>query len=113
MIVLVCGGREFGDYDLMDKTLADLVPPGAKVITGAARGADRMASGWARANGRELREFPADWRKYGRGAGPKRNQEMLEAGRPDLVIAFDGGAGTRDMVDRARRAGIRVVAVTR
>jgi hypothetical protein len=38
---------------------------------------------------------------FGRSGGPKRNQQMLEEGKPDLVLAFPGGRGTADMVRRA------------
>jgi hypothetical protein len=53
-------------------------------------------------------ECKADWRKYGAAAGPIRNQRMLE-GPPDIVVAFAGGKGTADMVQRARAAGIAVI----
>ena len=60
----------------------------------------------------------ADWQRYGRSAGPKRNKEMLELGA-DLVVAFldarrdrEGTRGTRDMVERAERAGVPVRLVT-
>ena len=44
-------------------------------------------------------------------AGPIRNQEMLDKGKPDLVIAFPGGKGTADMVGRALRTGVFVYRV--
>ena len=50
--------------------------------------------------------FPADWKVRGRAAGHIRNQQMLDEGRPHLVVAFPGGRGTADMVRRARAAGI-------
>ena len=53
----------------------------------------------------------ADWAKHGRKAGPIRNQRMIDEGRPDLVVAFPGGTGTADMVERARVAGIRVIEI--
>lgn len=81
------------------------------VIQGGARGADRLAGQIAAAFGIDCIEVPAEWDRYGRGAGPKRNQKMLEM-EPNLVLAFheqmDLGKGTRDMVTRARKAGIDV-----
>lgn len=115
--VLVCGGRDYGatrseqcafdaqmillDHDHGIKT----------IIHGAARGADTMAGEFARASGKEELAFPADWKTHGRRAGPIRNQQMLDEGKPDCVIAFPGGVGTLDMVTRARRAGIRVIRI--
>ena len=52
---------------------------------------------------------PADWKQYGRGAGPIRNREMLQYSEPDIVVAFPGGAGTADMIRAARTAGYPVV----
>jgi hypothetical protein len=53
-------------------------------------------------------KYRADWKKHGKAAGFKRNQQMLDEGKPDLVIAFPGGKGTADMVRRAEAAGVRV-----
>ena len=46
---------------------------------------------------------------HGKGAGPIRNQRMLDAGQPDLVVAFEGGRGTADMITRTKRAGIEIL----
>jgi hypothetical protein len=54
--------------------------------------------------------FYADWDKHGRAAGPIRNQQMLDEGKPDLVVAFllPQGSGTLDMIRRTEKAGIEV-----
>lgn len=116
MRVLVCGGRDFEDRSLMARTLRRFKPKVPTdddlaehvIITGGAPGADTLAAEFAEVFGIRLRIFPADWKKHGRAAGPIRNQQMLDEGRPDLVIAFPGGRGTADMVRRARAAGVRV-----
>lgn len=110
MRVLVCGGRDFKDADLLKFALniikelegIDLI------IHGHARGADSMAAVWAVANGIDNLGYFADWKTHGKAAGPIRNQKMLDDGRPDLVIAFPGGPGTADMVRRARLSGVEV-----
>ena len=56
-----------------------------------------------------VERFPADWSEYGKAAGAIRNQQMLDEGTPDLVVAFPGGNGTLDMVRRSQRAGIKVL----
>ncbi len=58
-----------------------------------------------------LKAIPADWDKFGKGAGPIRNQQMIDEGKPDLVVAFPGGTGTADMVKRAKKHGIEVIEV--
>ena len=85
----------------------DLLRPEV-VISGCQTGADTIALNWASERGVETAKYPylVD---FGRSGGPKRNQQMLEEGKPDLVLAFPGGRGTADMVRRAKEAGIRVV----
>lgn len=113
MRVLVCGGREFNDAALMWATLNEqhATDVFTLVIHGGARGADYMAGLWASETGIEVKVFPADWNRHRKAAGPLRNQQMLAEGKPDLVIAFPGGAGTADMVRRANAAGVEVIKI--
>jgi hypothetical protein len=108
-VVLVCGGRNWCDYRLTADVLEAVAP--TVVVHGAARGADAMAGRWARENGVEERPYPANWRLHGRGAGFRRNQQMLDVEQPALVVAFPGGNGTADMVRRANARGVRVLSV--
>lgn len=116
MKVLVCGGRDFADYALGMRTLDAIhaTTPITVIIHGDAPGADAMAKDWALSKGPSAnictRSFPADWDKYGKAAGPIRNQQMLEE-RPTMVVAFPGGRGTADMVRRAHKAGVPVTTV--
>ena len=116
MRVLVCGGRDYSDRERVWRTLDellipddDMLPVGANtLIHGGARGADLLADAWAVANWVDIDMYPADWKAYGKAAGAIRNQQMLDRGSPDLVVAFPGGRGTADMVRRARKAGVPV-----
>lgn len=110
MKVLVCGSR---DWPALDKRrifarLAEL-GHGTEVIHGGAPGADSFADFWCRQLGIPVREFKAQWKLFGRKAGPIRNRQMLDEA-PDLVIAFqkDSSTGTQDTIDEARRRGIPV-----
>lgn len=111
MRVLVCGGRDFKNDDFMKKVLDEYRYTATCIIHGAARGADKLAHNWAGWNKIQVEAYYANWNKHGKAAGPIRNQQMLDEGKPDLVIAFPGGNGTRDMVTRAKKAGIRVIEV--
>lgn len=75
-------------------------------------GADLWAEQWAQAHVpiENSLDFPADWKRYKKAAGVIRNQQMLDEGEPDIVLAFGGkdGVGTNDMVGRAKLAGIPV-----
>lgn len=119
MIVLVCGGRDYGDRATVFATLDQLDRtrgPIRGLIHGAARGADTLAAEWQRA--RILRAgtqhdlwiagCPADWSRDGKAAGLIRNQHMLDRYKPHLVVAFPGGRGTADMVRRAKWASVPV-----
>lgn len=84
----------------------------AVIIHGACRGADLMAETAAKKLQRDYMGFPSRWAKQGKRGGPIRNSRMLLRGNPDLVIAFhknlEKSKGTKDMVQKARRAGIPV-----
>lgn len=109
MRVLVTGGRKFDDIQLIETTLDDVLESEAisVIIHGASSGADTLAGEWGSRNGIDVVACPANWRRYGRGAGPIRNREMLELS-PDLLVAFPGGRGTADMISAAEKKGIPI-----
>lgn len=113
MIVLVTGGRNYANRDLVFETLDKLhaKTPITCVVHGGANGADSLADFWAVTRNINQSVFPANWKKYGRSAGPIRNQVMIWEGKPELVVAFPGGDGTADMVSRATGAGVRVLTI--
>ena len=110
MRVIVCGGRDFADrtglYAALDRfrSLHGITC----VIQGAAPGADTLAYDWAADRRVMVINEPAMRKKYGKSAGPKRNQHMIDAHKPNAVIAFPGDVGTADMIKRAKAAGIPV-----
>ena len=110
MRILVCGGRRFSRPDRLWQVLGELHQrtPFSVLIHGGAPGADSLAGRWARSQGVSEQVFVADWQRYGRAAGPLRNQKMLEQGQPDLVVAFPGGPGTRNMLQQAQQAGVAI-----
>lgn len=113
--VLVCGSRDFSDWPFLFDRLDELhgnTPIGV-VIEGEAPGADTLAKRWALSRGVDHKPFPANWNRHGRAAGPIRNKQMLEEGKPELVIAFickplTASRGTKNMVDQATKAGVEV-----
>lgn len=109
--VLVCGDRNWTDRRCIAEKLealhcaADLV-----VIHGGCRGADQIAGEIAEGLDVSVETYWANWKRFGLGAGPIRNQQMLDEGKPDLVLAFhpdlSQSKGTADMVRRAKAAGV-------
>lgn len=111
MRVIVCGGRDYTDLARVFDVLGAKRPHITALAHGGAAGADLCAGAWATAADVPCHVYRADWRQHGKGAGPIRNQLMLDDFKPDAVIAFPGGRGTADMVRRAKSAGVRVVEV--
>lgn len=110
--ILITGSRTWEDRQAMFRTLRGYAIPDRPVtlVHGDAKGADRMAGEIAQQFGWTVEKHPADWDKYGRSAGPKRNEKMLALGA-DVVLAFraDGvSRGTDHMIRIARDADLEV-----
>lgn len=108
--LIVAGGREFDNYKLLNGALNHLTKNVGAVIvvSGKARGADNLGERWAKEHGHIVEEYPADWDKYGKSAGYKRNALMAKnAGA--LVAFWDGKSkGTKHMIDLAKLHGLKV-----
>lgn len=119
MRVLICGDRNW-DAPWPITIIVRALKHGAEpptIIEGEARGADTMAARSAERMGVALERYPAKWDEHGKAAGPIRNQQMLTEGKPDAVFAFHddirASRGTKDMCDRAAKAGIPVYVIGR
>ncbi len=113
--VLICGSRTYKNARAIAKAIAQL-PTGTVVIHGGAAGADSLADLYARQNGLTPEPYPADWDKYGKGAGVVRNKQMLDEGQPTEVVAFvrdpSSSPGTANMVLQALARGVPVEVLT-
>lgn len=108
--VLVCGGRQFADrrrlFDALDQ-LHQKLPIGL-VVHGAARGADMLGEEWATRREIAYLGIPAQWTRYQKGAGPRRNATMLRLVAADVVVVCPGGRGTENMRSQSEQAGIGI-----
>lgn len=114
--ILVCGGRDFTDYDGLKRVLNDFFPRMAVLIHGDCRGADKTAGQWAQWAGVPIAAYPVNHAVDGPwpGAGPRRNRRMLAHSKAEMVIAFpSNGPGTARMVEIADAASVPVVKVER
>ena len=128
MRLLVCGATYFTDYKFLHDELVRILtnrgynltpfagqftPIDITIISGMAKGADTLAVKFAEHYGLPCLKFPADWARYGKGAGPVRNQQMLDEGKPDLIIAFpmQSSRGTRDMIKRGLMEDVPVIVI--
>jgi hypothetical protein len=122
MRILVTGSRDWPYPGVVDAELRAATLPTTDSIPitiiqgGCPTGADEQARQWVDLNnhgwtfGRTVIEtHPADWKTYGKGAGPIRNQEMVALGADlCLVFRFNESKGATDCMMRAYAAGIRV-----
>ena len=114
-VVLICGDRNWSRQTTMrlvfDKLKTMKRERWIIIVHGDARGADSIAGALAKEYGFECAPHPADWELYGKAAGPIRNQEMLDEEKPHIVLAFhaniESSKGTKDMLRRAKKAGIK------
>ena len=108
MRILVCGDRGWRSQERINQVLDAIhhITPISLIIEGEARGADIMSKNWAISRGIPWKEYPANWEKFGRAAGPIRNRQQFNEGKPDEVIAFHDdisqSKGTKDMVNYAQ-----------
>ncbi|MCI8387925.1 MAG: DUF2493 domain-containing protein [Clostridiales bacterium] len=108
MKVAVIGSRKLNLSDF-GGTLADFLPPETTaIVSGGAKGIDSCARDWALANGIEIIEFLPDYRRYGRGAPHRRNDEIIA--EADLVLAFWDGESRRtaSVITKCRNRNVPV-----
>ncbi len=108
--VIIAGGRNFDDFNKLCQVCDEFLQDqnDIEIVSGACKGADFLGEKYAAERNYPIKQFPADWRRYGKSAGLKRNTEM--AAYADALIAFwDGESkGTKHMIDLATQAGLKL-----
>ena len=112
MKLIVAGGRDFKDYKRLCKILDNLLQNTKKediqIVCGGARGADDLGRDYGEDRDIDVKIFEADWDKYGRSAGYKRNVEMAKYST-HCVLFWDGvSKGTKHMLDLAKQYGLEL-----
>jgi hypothetical protein len=108
MKVIIAGGRTITDYSLVLSALAESEFIPTEIVSGMAPGVDTLAIQYATENNLPLAEFHADWKKFGKAAGPIRNRVMAEHGEA-LIAIWDGESrGTKNMIEEATKRGLKV-----
>ncbi|MBE6782575.1 MAG: DUF2493 domain-containing protein [Ruminococcaceae bacterium] len=108
--VVVAGCRDYFDYEEAEKFIDLCVSEWSKehtlvFVSGTCEGADRLGERYAIRHGYRLECYPANWKSFGKCAGPIRNHQMAEIS--DYVICFwDGRSrGTKSMIEIAEKLG--------
>ena len=108
--VIIAGGRDFTNYELLRTKCNNLLQNKniVEIVSGTANGADKLGERYAIEKGFQIKRFPAQWTKFGKSAGYKRNAEMADYA--DALIAFWNGSskGTKHMIDLAKKKNILV-----
>lgn len=111
MRVIIAGGRDYSfknnDFKLLDYIATKWSI--TEVVSGGADGADFGGEVWAENKKIPIQKFPANWKLYGKAAGPIRNAEM--AAYADAVILFPGGRGTTNMFETAKEFNLDILIV--
>lgn len=103
MKVIIAGGRDFDDYKLLCRYVDKILSRqnNVEIVSGTAKGADRLGERYANEHGLPIKRFPAQWNVYGKSAGYIRNVEMADYGDA-LIVFWDGMSnGTQHMMDAA------------
>jgi hypothetical protein len=116
MKIVVAGSRGFNDYEKLKSVLDELIEntskEGVEIISGTAKGADKLGEKYANETGLKVVRFPANWDLYGKRAGYLRNVDMAKYGT-HCVCFWDGiSKGTSHMINIAKQEGLELKIVT-
>jgi len=113
MKVIIAGSRHMpkSDYPLVDKAVKDSGFDVTEVVCGLARGGDLLGERWGNEHGVSVTYFPAEWKRYGRAAGPIRNEQMALYGDALIVFLYPNSRGSLNMLQQMTKLGKSCFAV--
>lgn len=104
--IIIAGSRDIVDFSLITQaaTLFEKeIAPFKEVVSGGARGVDRLGEQYAKTRQKTLKIFPANWELYRNAAGPIRNIQMAEYA-DGLIAVWDGfSSGTKHMIEEMKK----------
>ena len=108
--LLIAGGRDFTDYTLLCKTVDYMLTNKKEthkiqIISGTARGADKLGERYAGDRGYGVLPYPADWTTYRKAAGHIRNAEMLKVADAVIVCWDTVSRGSKNMKEITEKSG--------
>ena len=106
--LVVAGSRDFNDYTLLSAELDKLLAgkTNITIVSGTARGADRLGERYAAEHNLRIERFPAEWEKYHKGAGPIRNMKMVQSADAVIVFWDNESSGTKNIIECARKQDV-------
>jgi hypothetical protein len=108
MRTIIAGSRKCPHYHLICQAVEEAGWEITTVISGCARGADAFGEQYALEHGIPVERHPADWARFGRSAGPRRNHEMAQCAEALIAVLCPGSRGTENMIHEAQAAGLKI-----
>jgi hypothetical protein len=99
MKTIIAGSKDFNDYELLKQYVTQSLFEISEVVCGGAKGVDDLGLKWAMENNKNLKIFMADWKVYGKSAGPIRNKQMADYCDQALIICNNKSPGSTNMID--------------
>lgn len=108
--IIIAGSREFNDYKLLESKMNIITSKytNVEIVSGTCYGADQLGERYAKQHNLPIKQFPADWNKYGKSAGPIRNAQMADYADACIVFWNGKSKGTKSMINLARQKGLAV-----
>lgn len=113
MKTIIAGSRDLDCYNVVSEAVDESQFSVTEVVSGTARGVDKLGERWAADHGVPVKRFPADWEGLGKAAGPIRNQQMAAYGDALVAVVLvdedgNGTRGTEHMIRSASALGLHV-----
>jgi len=114
MRIIIAGSRTITDYDKVDQSMLDAIGSNfvgldiEVILCGCAKGVDSLGEQWAQRHGIQVEYYPAEWDKYGKSAGYRRNVRMAEHADA-LILVWDGKSkGSKHMLNIAKEQNLKI-----
>jgi hypothetical protein len=111
----VVGDRNFTDYSFVEKTLDRIIKEkkfsDITIVSGGARGVDTLAEMYASKHNLPIKVWEADWDKFGKSAGPIRNEQVVHDS--DFMVAFKAefSKGTLNAINQAKNYALECIVI--
>ena len=108
MKVILAGSRTITDYEELCSAILLANFEITEVVSGKAKGVDTLGERFAKEFGLPVKEFPANWDKYGRSAGHIRNEEMAKYAEACICLWDGKSRGTKSMIHLSEKYNLKL-----
>ena len=109
MKTIIAGSRSICDYNELLKVIASCPWEITEVISGTAKGVDKLGERWAEENNIPCLRYPANWTKYGKSAGMIRNSQMADVADATIVLWDGVSKGTKNMIELSKKKNLGLI----